>query len=206
MVRKVIKALKILSMSPHSAKAMIHGAALAIEHLPALKQIEPKLLIDVGANKGQFSLATAHLYPEVKVLAFEPLVKQSAILKRVLNRKNLITVEECALSKNKTTQTFFVSERADSSSLLPIGSLQSEYFKGTSLSHEIAVRVKVLDDYTDIIKSYRPNLLKLDVQEQNSTLFWALSKHCNILTTYMLRYRLKPSTKVNRWQGSLYLA
>ena len=162
MFRKIKKALKIVFSGPFLINALKNGSAAGIEHLEALKIAQPVLLIDVGANKGQFSLAAVHLFPNIKVMAFEPLLKEAAVFKRVLNCRNLLSLETCALGINETRQKFFVSQRADSSFFFPLG-LCRMIISTVRLFPEVEVPVRLWTNLEKLYDAIVP-FLKLDVQ------------------------------------------
>ena len=41
-------------------------------HIIKDEGINPQVIIDVGANKGQFAIASAHIFPRCKIFSFEP--------------------------------------------------------------------------------------------------------------------------------------
>ena len=110
----------------------------AVEHIEAIKRLNPKTLIDVGANKGQFSLVARYLFPEIEIHAFEPLERERKLLASVVSQP--ITIYATALGETEGEATFFVTSRADSSSLLKPGAGQKAAY-GVALSSTITVPV-----------------------------------------------------------------
>ena len=133
----------------------------AVEHIEAIKWLKPKTLIDVGANKGQFSLVARYLFPEVEIHAFEPLAHERKMLASVISQP--IKIYETALSDTKGKAPFFVTSRADSSSLLKPG-MNQEIAYGVTLASSTTVQTARLSDLIDVTKLPRPILMKLDVQ------------------------------------------
>ncbi len=133
----------------------------AVEHIDAIKRLAPRTLIDVGANKGQFSLIVRHLFPHVEIEAFEPLESESAIYRSALGPS--ARLHALALGHIAADVPFFVASRADSSSLLPLGAAQSAAY-GVQTKAMIRVPVARLSDILDLSSLPRPILLKLDVQ------------------------------------------
>ena len=68
-LKKILFALK----SKQNIKAALHKTFASIEHYKLLKNFNFETIIDVGANKGQFSLLVRYLFPKAKIFAFEPL-------------------------------------------------------------------------------------------------------------------------------------
>jgi FkbM family methyltransferase len=71
---------------------------------------------------------------------------------------------EAAIAPHEGVATMYVSRREDSSSLLPIGTLQSEIFPGTELKETRLVRTATLDEFLTAHSITAPALLKIDVQ------------------------------------------
>lgn len=132
-----------------------------VEHIVALSSLEPRTVIDVGANKGQFSLVAHYLFPEAKIHAFEPLESERRIYQSVLS--DLVQIHSTALGAEKGTADFFVASRADSSSLLEPGKGQQAAY-GVGLSSTTTVSMDRLENVISATELVAPVLLKLDVQ------------------------------------------
>jgi FkbM family methyltransferase len=132
-----------------------------IEHVEAIRGLSPKTLIDVGANKGQFSVMARELFPDLEILAFEPLGAESKQLTKVVRQP--MTLYRTALGRARGTATFFVASRADSSSLLEPNGKQLAVYQ-VSKKEEIRVPVAQLTEVIDLARLRRPILLKIDVQ------------------------------------------
>jgi FkbM family methyltransferase len=132
-----------------------------VEHIEAIRHFSPKTLIDIGANKGQFSLTARYLFPDIEIHAFEPLESERAIYESVVRPPSRLY--PTALGRVPGEATFFVTSRADSSSLLrPAAGQEAAY--GVSTRTSITVPVMRLADALDLSTLPRPILLKLDVQ------------------------------------------
>jgi FkbM family methyltransferase len=133
----------------------------AVEHIQAIERLVPKTLIDVGANKGQFSVVARHLFPQIDIYAFEPLETERMRFKEVVGGSvNLFSV---ALGSKTGSARFHVTSRLDSSSLFVPGQGQKQAY-GVEAVSSIAVEVACLSDVIDENRLARPVLLKLDVQ------------------------------------------
>jgi FkbM family methyltransferase len=163
---RLLKAKKFLFCLARSSRwrALIAGVAPSVEHGPILAAIDFDLLLDVGANRGQFSLMGRALHPNVPVCAFEPLPAEAAIYRRLLGNQDRITLCEVALGEHVGLAELNLSARPDSSSLLPIGELQTRFFPNTGGVGKVKVEVKPLDLFPELWSSARRALLKLDVQ------------------------------------------
>ncbi len=120
--------------------------------------------VDIGANRGQFSLAVRHWAPRASVIAFEPLPNPAKIFREIFIGDARITLHEFAIGPQRGGCEMHVSSRDDSSSLLPISSLQSRIFPGTEEASTLLVQVAPLDSFLRAVDIQSPALLKLDVQ------------------------------------------
>jgi len=139
--------------------------APTIEHHDALGGLGPfDLVLDVGANKGQFAAFAAAEWPTATIISFEPLAAPHAKLCRVLAMvaQGRHQVLACALGSAAGESIIHVATREDSSSLLPLGAEQKQIFGMGAASVE-TVTVKRLDDVVDVSETDRL-LLKIDVQ------------------------------------------
>ena len=142
----------------------MHGVAATVEHRPLTRLISPRTVIDVGANKGQFTLFALEAWPACRVYAFEPLTEAATRFRAVMNGNRRVMLREVAVGSTSGTAEIHVSGREDSSSLLPIGDRQAELFPGTG---EVGIRtipVARLSEVLDQDRLIEPVLLKIDVQ------------------------------------------
>jgi hypothetical protein len=59
--------------------ALFAGVAPAVEHREVLLSLTIDGILDVGANRGQFTLACRFAQPGVPVVAFEPIPGEAAV-------------------------------------------------------------------------------------------------------------------------------
>jgi len=140
-----------------------HGTAPALEHATLLRELEFDVLLDVGANRGQFSLLCRHLKPRTPIHAYEPLRTESAVYRKILGKCTDVHLHECALGSENNAVSMYVSGRADSSSILPIGNLQRELYPATGEVGTEDVRVVPLDSPPEHWSEATRGLLKIDV-------------------------------------------
>ena len=151
-------------------RGLLHGVAAAVEHTVALKDLALKTVVDVGANKGQFSLLIRGLFPDAQIFAFEPILEAANkachlfrndpmfLLPTAPNRAGL------ALGESSERAVLHLSRRADSSSLLPITDLQSQLFPRTEEVGTIEIEVVCLAEIIDSASIKSPSLLKIDAK------------------------------------------
>ncbi len=140
------------------------GVAATIEHLPALAGRPFRQIVDIGANKGQFTLLMAGLCPVAEIWAFEPLAAPFARLRQVTGRLPRVQAIQAAIGPVPETRLIYVSKREDSSSLLPITAAQEAIFPATGLARTDRVEVAPLTRYLTPAQLPGPALLKIDVQ------------------------------------------
>jgi len=149
---------------PGCWKALSLRVAPSIEHREVIASLRIDLLIDAGANRGQFSLMTRLEHPTIPIHGFEPLPSEGKVDRQVFIEDSRVTLHEMALGETSGTADIHLSRRADSSSLLPIGDMQSKFFPSTDEVGTLKVRLATLDELQDAWGSARKALLKLDVQ------------------------------------------
>lgn len=121
-------------------------------------------VVDIGANRGQFSLAVRRWAPKARVIAFEPLPGPASIFERVFAGDDRVSLHQVAIGPRREQGTMHVSGKDDSSSLLPISSAQAAMFPGTAEIATAEVRVGPLEEFVTTNEISAPAMLKLDVQ------------------------------------------
>lgn len=158
------KLAAIAVRSSYRGAFLRHGVAPAIEHEAVLGGLDFDFVADVGANQGQFSLVCRHVRPRARIVAFEPLPGPAAIYRALFGGDPRARLHACALAPQRGEMTMHVSGREDSSSLLPISTLQSENFPGTQSVGVTSVPVGPMSDFLEAEDLGERNLLKIDVQ------------------------------------------
>lgn len=157
---KVTKAL----LSGRMLRALVRYRVLAgAEHRHVLCS-DLATVVDIGANKGQFSLAVREYAPAAHVVAFEPLSGAAGIFRKVFEGDSLATLHQAAIGPEKGESAIHVSGADDSSSLLPISGLQVRLFPGTGEVRTETIKVGRLADFVSAQEIISPAMLKLDVQ------------------------------------------
>lgn len=149
---------------PWCWRPLRYGVAPSLEHLSVLRLLDYDKLLDVGANRGQFSLFSKCVFPRVSIQAYEPFPPEALKFKKALASWSDVTLHPVALGSRHDEVEFHVSKCADSSSILPIGALQRHLFPSTSETSTCRVPVAPLDSFPDHWNSASRALLKIDVQ------------------------------------------
>lgn len=163
-MRRVSKLLKILRVAPYRTALLRHGVAAAVEHAAVLGPFQFRTVVDVGANRGQFSLFALHSFPTAQIVSLEPLLAPAERFGRVFEGEQRVTLHRAALGPHSGLSTMHVSAHDDSSSLLPITRTQTQLFRGTDEVRTEEIRIGTLDEFLDSASIDDPALLKLDVQ------------------------------------------
>lgn len=158
----------MILLSGTSTKVLLqHKVAASVEHAHLLKELSTRGLrtvVDVGANRGQFTLIARQHFPKAKIFSFEPLSEPAAVFRRIFASDSNVILHEIAIGPEDKDMTIHVSRADHSSSLLPISSLQSHLFPGTDTKEERKVPVKRLDSIIACEDIQQPALLKIDVR------------------------------------------
>ena len=129
----------------------------------ARQGINPRTVIDVGANVGQFAVAAAKLFPGAQVHSFEP---QRACIERLQRYATPlgIKVYPVGLGDRKAELLFHYNRHSHSSSFLNLSAKHLSAFPDAQSSFSEVLTVSTLDHELRGIEWRSPALLKLDVQ------------------------------------------
>lgn len=130
----------------------------------ARQGVLPKTAIDVGANVGQFAVASAKLFPNVVVHSFEPNPACVALLSKHVASLGNVSVYPMALGDEAGELDFHVNSHSHSSSILPLTESHLVAFPDAQEVNTIKVKVSTLDAVFSNVQLVTPVLLKLDVQ------------------------------------------
>ena len=161
---KQLTKLARLAGNPVFRRGVLNGVGASVEHTAALRGLDLRTVLDVGANVGQFSLLVSSMFPEARIEAFEPLAGPAATFRRVFNGDSRVRLHQVAIGSDSRDAVMNVSRRNDSSSLLRITDRQTSIFPGTQGVGTERVAVVSLDSEIDVSLITAPSLLKLDVQ------------------------------------------
>ena len=123
-----------------------------------------RTILDVGANRGEFSRYALACFPDAAIHAFEPLPGCQEALRRLAQTQPRVQAHSVALGETSGTVEMFENDYAPSSSLLPMLDRHRELWPKTSRDHKISVPVVTLDGIA-FHQPFAPAIfLKLDVQ------------------------------------------
>ena len=163
--RKRFDKVRATVRHPALRRALRHKVLPAVEHLPVLEPLpQMELVVDVGANVGQFAVVARHCWPQARIVSFEPLPAARETLLALFEGDPRFDCRPLALSDHAGTDDFHVTGHDDSSSLLPVAARQVAEFATDDVA-VLRVDTARLDDVlpaADLPDG--PILLKLDTQ------------------------------------------
>lgn len=149
--------------------AILAMFGLELRHLPKkldlFNECKIDLLLDVGANKGQFVKRVRANYTG-KIISFEPLSREHNFLLGISAHDNHWSIyNRVALGDRDDTKTIFISGNSPSSSLNEMSQLHIDGRPSSSSVGSESVDVERLDSIlTEIIDEYESIYIKIDVQ------------------------------------------
>ena len=141
-----------------------HGVAAGLEHAGAMAGRKFASVVDVGANRGQFTLFAAGLYPRARIFAFEPLPGPYRVLARIAAGLEHAQTFRAAIGPHAATARIHVTHPDDCSSLLVPSGRQYAIFPQTRPAGTLPVEMAPLHAFIGLGDVCAPALLKLDVQ------------------------------------------
>jgi FkbM family methyltransferase len=126
------------------------------------------MLLDVGANSGQFGKSIRNQGYRGDIISFEPIPEEIEKLKRRSAKDTRWTVEPVALGDHSGHLQLYVSELSVFSSFLTSTSVAAEFDDRSRTVRQVTVPVRTLDEYLPRVIGI-PTFLKIDTQgfEQN---------------------------------------
>ena len=125
--------------------------------------VDPKTVIDAGANIGQFARAAAETFPHARIIAFEPLPDVAETMRANLRDTPRVEVRAAALGPSDGTIALRRNQYSPASSVLRLRSDAAAAFD-LAEQGEVEVPLARLDTAMKGEVLEAPVLLKLDLQ------------------------------------------
>lgn len=124
------------------------------------------LLIDIGANSGQFGEKMREIGYMGKMVSFEPMSKAFAQLSAKAKADGNWDAHNCALGDEEKETEINISENSYSSSLFNIKKELTDSVPATKVIAKETIKVKRLTDIISLkeLSKYKSIMLKIDVQ------------------------------------------
>jgi FkbM family methyltransferase len=153
--------LGVLRNTPARGLALGH-----IESLELLQLAEPlgiRVIYDIGAHVGTWTLLAKSILPAAKVEAFEPLEAHCRAFEGAAADLSEVTLHRVALGRTNSSAPLRIASPSDASSFLPIAETGAR-LGGLKEVDSVRSTVRRLDDFRRQHDIAPPDLLKLDVQ------------------------------------------
>ncbi len=145
-------------------RGLFRGVGASIEHERELRSLGVRTIVDIGANRGQFSLLAWSLFPNARIYAFEPQSGAADYIERIFPSTAPMQLFRAAVGARSGQARMHVSRRDDNSSLLPISATMTKLYPGTEVVAVINVEIGPLNSFLRFDQVVDPALLKIDVQ------------------------------------------
>lgn len=168
MLAKLTKRVhKLVKHTVHSDyRAAFRAARIAplFEHDRTLKTLSYPTVIDIGVNRGQFTLVSRHCFPTARNIAFEPLSAPASRFRAVHDQDAKVALHQAAIGPRAGEAAIHVAAADDSSSLLSMTNLQKSLYSWSSEVGTEVVQVDRLDHFLSAEGVRPPAFLTIDVQ------------------------------------------
>lgn len=128
-----------------------------------LKLVNPDLILDCGANKGQWVSDIAHFYKNIPIISIEPLKEPFSELEKLKIRFNNLQTLKIALSDESTKAEMQVASNGGASSTLSSPTNHLKVNPQITFDLKESVEVKTLDSLAQL-KGFSRIFIKLDLQ------------------------------------------
>jgi len=130
-----------------------------------MRDLKPDLIIDGGANIGQWASQVRKVNPAIKIWSFEPLEDSRKQLEEVSHRyRNEWEVFPFALGQKNETRHINIASNSQMSSSFFDSSFHSQIRPDITFDSQQKVAVVSLDSLEHQLKEFKNIFLKLDVQ------------------------------------------
>lgn len=129
-----------------------------------LSGVQPDIVIDVGANVGQFGVAAADRFKPTSVICIEPNPQAASQLRKNVQSIRTILVREMGIGATPGSLMLRVNTHSHSSSFLPLTSSHLSAFPFATEQSRVEVHVSTLDVEFPVPADLTNSLLKIDVQ------------------------------------------
>ncbi len=143
-----------------------------------LEQGQFDVVLDVGANKGQFAQAVRKAGFTGQILSFEPVASTFASLQKQSQADSMWKVFQLALGEVKEQKKINVFDASDFSSLLKPSEFGKETFDQLKTMREELIEINTLDNFLleNGLSQYKKIMLKMDTQGFDLSVFRGAKK------------------------------
>jgi FkbM family methyltransferase len=131
---------------------------------PWFKSLNINVVLDIGANTGQFAKTIAALLPQAKIYSFEPLPDCFEELEKFTKERSNMEAFNLGLGDRSGVIAFEHNESSQSSSFLKIMDAHKAAFPFAQATSLVEVGMARLDDIAESLDLGSPLMIKIDVQ------------------------------------------
>lgn len=143
--------------------------AARLDILPSLEPLQRGLVVDLGANVGDWTAALLCVEPSARVIAVEPARTPRNHLERRFATDSRVTIDARAVADSAAQREFHVTEHSHNGSLrVPRPDMDDFYGYGWNVTDVVKVQTTTVDELTD---GHAVGLLKIDVQGAERDVF-----------------------------------
>lgn len=124
----------------------------------------PKLIFDVGSNRGDITTKYLELFPSVCIHAFEPYLESYTVFEKVFAQNKNIVLNKYALSSDTSDKQLHINKSVDTNSFLESGLLGVSSDKLCTTTGTVIVQCNTLDHYCKKEGIETIDILKIDTQ------------------------------------------
>ena len=121
---------------------------------PFIKSLKATVVIDVGANSGEFALLARAAFPTASIFCFEPQAEAYAVLNKVMGKDKNYKSFQVALGEKTESAIMHLDEFSPNSS----------FVRQSANSTPQQMQLQKLDAYEHLISPTDRTILKLDVE------------------------------------------
>ena len=169
-IRKLDRAIELgpqLVRKPGHVRQVLRGlhpGSLTTLDKPWLRELDFDVVLDVGANTGQFAQVARYVFPRARIFSFEPLPECVEDISRRMRGDAAFRVFASAVGSEDGTVTMHQSASSPSSSILSMTEEHTSAFPWSEGGTDLEVAIHRLDHYLPEIELQGRVLLKIDVQ------------------------------------------
>lgn len=127
-----------------------------------LSNSNPILCIDIGGNKGKYTEQILKIFPDCKIIIFEPAKSNVNILKDNFKNNANVTVEKFAISSKNGKQILFSDE--EGSGMASLTKRRLDHYDIDFNYNEIVNTIRFEDYWINKLGSQKINFCKIDVE------------------------------------------
>ena len=165
----IIKSIVELLSTPGALKSFLSWKLFSLSSYKIIKRlsnhgIKPKTVIDVGANIGQFTIASYHEFKCSTIIPIEPDHLVARRLKKNLPPGLSEKIICSAIGDYDGEINFQINADPQNNSVLPLDEDRRSSFPNNIILRQVSVPISRLDTLLNAKELPKPILLKIDVQ------------------------------------------